>query len=61
MKYLSCAKWPPGHTYYRNDTTTDLHDTREQAEAVCKKLEKEGLGGERIHFPLKTWVEEDKE
>lgn len=24
---------------------------------LCAKLEREGLGGERCHFPVKTWVE----
>lgn len=56
-KWRSCAKWEEGHFYYCDDTTTDEHETKEQAEAVCKRLEKEGLGGERCHFPIKTWVE----
>jgi len=58
--FLSCAEWPPGHIYYsdRPNTTTDRHDTREQAEAVCDGLQTHGLGGEKIHFPVRTWVEE---
>lgn len=58
--FLSCAEWPPGHIYYsdRPNTTTDRHDTREQAEAVCDRLQTHGLGGEKIHFPVRTWVEE---
>lgn len=62
MKYKSCAQWHPGHVYYPvKDITTDIHDTKEQAEAVCRMLERDGLGGERIHFPIKTWVEEQPE
>jgi hypothetical protein len=60
-RWKSCAQWPDGLLSFgyadHNNTTTDLHDTMEQAEAVCRMLEREGLGGERIHFPLKTWVE----
>lgn len=42
-----------------DNTTRDRHETRAQAEAVCRTLEREGLGGERIHFPVETWTEED--
>ena len=60
LGFRSCAEWPPGHIYFaeRPNTTTDRHDTREQAEAVCEMLQARGLGGERIHFPVKTWIEE---
>jgi len=60
MKWKSCAEWPDGHVTgtERKNITTDTHDTKSQAEAVCKLLEREGLGGERCHFPVKTWVEE---
>ncbi|MGD9156884.1 MAG: hypothetical protein PVG39_00625 [Desulfobacteraceae bacterium] len=54
--WKSCAKWDPCHGFY-NDMTTDKHDTKEQAEEVLKLLRREGLGGERCHFPLETWVE----
>jgi len=61
-RWRSNALCPPGPIInpYRLDdyTTTDTHDTKEQAEAVCRRLESEGLGGERLHFPIKTWVEE---
>ena len=59
--WRSCAQWPDGllsfsYTGHEN-TTRDRHDTEEQAAAVCRMLEKQGLGGERIHFPTRTWVE----
>lgn len=59
--YRSIATWPKGLIYNvveGDDTTIDRHDTREQAEAVCRQLERHGLGGERIHFPVSTRVEE---
>jgi hypothetical protein len=44
--------------YHENsETTSDEHDTREQAQAVCDMLEREGFGGEGKMFPVKTWVE----
>ena len=58
--WRSRAEWSPGHIYnkYEGDNTTcDKHDTREQAEAVCGLLRRNGLGGERIIFPVRTWVE----
>ena len=60
MKWKSCAEWLKGHIVgaERENVTTDTHDTKSQAEAVCKMLERDGLGGERCHFPVKTWVEE---
>jgi len=59
-KWQSCAEWPPGHIIGADpeNVTTDKHWTREEAEAVCRLLEEEGLGGERIHFPVRTWVDE---
>ncbi len=48
------------HGFYEN-TTKDQHETKEQAKAVCEALEREGLGGEKIWFPTKTWIEERKE
>jgi hypothetical protein len=54
--FRSCAEWDPQHRF-QNNTTTDDHATREQADVVCARLRREGLGGERIHFPKRTWVE----
>jgi hypothetical protein len=56
MRWKSCAEWDACHGF-ENNMTTDTHDTKEAAEAVCRGLRREGLGGERIHFPLRTWVE----
>jgi len=59
--WRSCAQWPEGLLSFaytdHNNTTTDRHDTEAQAEGVCTLLRREGLGGERIHFPVKTWTE----
>lgn len=61
VQWRSCAKWPDGLLAFaypdHDNTTRDMHDSKEAAEAVCKMLERDGLGGERIHFPVKTWVE----
>ena len=55
VRWKSFARWP-----HSDDThmTVDKHDTKEQAEAVCKRLGEEGWGGEGKIFPIKTWVEE---
>jgi len=53
-KWKSCAKWP---SLGCDDISEDFHETKEQAEAVCRMLERDGLGGEKCHFPLKTWTE----
>jgi hypothetical protein len=55
-RWRSCAEWHPCHGFPDN-TTTDEHDSRGAAEAVCRGLNRMGLGGERIHFPVRTWVE----
>jgi hypothetical protein len=63
LRYARCrsvAKWPPGHIFkrYGNDITSDTHADLAAAVCVCSRLRHEGLGGERIHFPVSTWVEE---
>lgn len=59
--FYSCAQWPDGllsFAYLDHDNTTrDRHDTQEQAQGVCNLLRRHGLGGERIHFPVRTWTE----
>lgn len=55
-RWMSCARWPHKHGF-QNDLTTDKHDTKEAAQAVCDMLMLHGLGGDRIHFPFETWVE----
>ena len=61
IAWRSCAQWPDGLLSFaysdHNNTTTDRHDTKEQAEGVCHLLRRNGLGGERIHFPVRTWTE----
>lgn len=58
MKHQSNALWPAGvcSSMYGDNISTDTHPTIEHAQAVCEALEREGFGGERKHFPLRTWV-----
>lgn len=58
--FTSKASWPNDsgvQDEYGRHESSDLHDTKEQAQAVCDRLMKEGLGGERKIFPVCTWVE----
>jgi hypothetical protein len=60
-KWKSIAKWPSKTGLYCSNgdyITTDIHCTKEKAEAVCRLLKKEGFRGERQFFPLETIVEE---
>lgn len=61
-RFVTHAKWPFG--LYRQpgyaSITTDTHETREEAEAVCRLLEKEGYSGEGDWFPVRTWITEEK-
>ena len=58
MEYQSNAEWPEG--VYKDsfgiNVSSDTHSTRDTAVSVCKRLEKEGFGGEGKHFPIRTWV-----
>ncbi len=56
-RWRSCARWAHKHGF-QDDLTTDLHDSKGQAVAVCDMLMRNGLDGEECHFPLDTWVEE---
>jgi hypothetical protein len=60
-EYKSFAEWPRevhlGWAGDSPDISSDTHGTREQAEAVCQMLHENGLGGNRITFPIRTWVE----
>ena len=58
-QFLSKAQWPDGAICQRraNDITSDYHYTESAAEAVCRMLERDGLGGGGKIFPVKTWVE----
>lgn len=57
-RWKSCARWPVTLGFLNNQVTTDTHDTREQADAVCQMLSRDGLGGEGRIFPEETWTEE---
>ncbi len=59
-KWKSVAKWDSCLGFCDN-TTTDTHHTKEEAESVCRLLRREGLGGNGTHFPLETKVEEIEE
>jgi len=59
-KWKSIAEWDSCHGF-ENNITTDYHHTKEAAEAVCRMLERDGLGGEHRHFPVKTRTEEIEE
>ena len=59
MKWTSNAQWPVLNTMENRpllEFSTDRHETKEQAEAVCAALRRDGLGGEGKTFPLRTWV-----
>jgi hypothetical protein len=58
-KWRSIAVWPDtirvGHIVGKNESD-DTHDSKGQAEAVCRLLEKHGFGGEGNVFPVSTRV-----
>lgn len=60
MRYRSIAVWPDtikvGNVVGKNESD-DTHDTKEQAEGVCRLLRKHGFGGEGKVFPVSTRVE----
>ena len=53
-KWKSCAEWQNFPISY------DKHYTKEQAECVCKMLQRDGMGGEGKEFPIRTWIEKIK-
>lgn len=59
--FKSIAVWPDtirvGNIVGKNESS-DIHATREQAEAVCRGLCREGFGGRGVVFPIETRVEE---
>ena len=59
-KFQSNAQWPLDvYRGMRGDgISTDVHETRDGAQAVCDALRREGFGGQREHFPLLVWVSE---
>jgi hypothetical protein len=59
-RYRSIAVWPTGVLLGNPDggnESCDLHDTEQQAAAVCRMLERDGFGGNRKVFPLSTRTE----
>jgi hypothetical protein len=64
VKCKSHAQWPKGTIgldggINGNDQSEDTHESREAAEAVCNLLHRNGFGGDRQIFPLRTWVTEE--
>lgn len=57
-QYQSNALWPQGvcSSMYGDNISSDKHNTREEAEGVCRALKREGFGGGCKHFPIRTWV-----
>ncbi len=63
-RFKSIARWPKGVGISLgniDNESDDTHTTREQAEAICWRLKREGFGGNGLIFPLSTRVEEVKE
>ena len=63
MKYKSCAEWP-SDLYTGADgshISTDLHETKVEADSVCVMLRRRGWAGGMVfpvRFPVRTWVVE---
>ena len=58
-KYTSIAIWPENSgvsDMYGQPVSRDDHETHKMAQAVCRTLETEGLGGLRKVFPIYTFV-----
>lgn len=61
-RWLSIVLWPDEvRTGRIPNESTDTHPTRSHAEAVCRGIERDGLGGLGKVFPISTRVEEIKE
>ena len=69
IEVFSCAEWPEDvyTNEYGKHVSTDRHyigsDVSEalievrSGKSICGRLEKEGFGGMRKAFPVRTWVE----
>jgi len=55
LAWQSNAEWESIHGFHDN-LTTDTHHSEAHAQSVCDGLDRDGLGGEGIHFPVRTWV-----
>jgi len=61
ITYFSNAEWPEGAgvlNSYGERKSQDSHQTERAALSVCKMLEKDGLGGNGVIFPIRTWASE---
>jgi len=61
-EHYSNAEWPEG-TYsnmYGKPVSSDKNGSYNSAFQVCKGLEREGFGGDRQVFPVRTWVSEEE-
>lgn len=59
MTYKSIVTWPADAGLRLGNTANESHDTHpthEAALAVCYMLQREGFGGERIVFPVNSYV-----
>lgn len=58
--FKSIAVWPDtikvGNVEGKNESV-DTHETKGQAEGVCRLLERQGFGGDGKVFPISTRVE----
>lgn len=56
--FTSNVEWPKGTIAGGDgDVTIDRHQTKEQAEAVCNILRRQGLGCNGKIFPVRAWVD----
>lgn len=57
-RWISHAQWPLD--VYRGEggdgVSKDTHLSEAEAKAICLGLERDGFGGQRRAFPIKTWV-----
>lgn len=57
-EWYSIADWGE-YTIFngrQDNLTHDRHGSKEAAEAVCRLLARNGFGGERCVFPVRTWT-----
>ena len=57
--YRSHARWKEGTVAFSMDgsqITTDDHYSEEEAQGVCRMLERDGYGGDNKLYPVETWV-----
>lgn len=59
MKFFSCVEWPVEVKNLNSQITKDEHGTLLQADGVCKLLKENGFGGNRQHFPIRVWIEDE--